>query len=125
MSARAIEAAERFEALLSEENALLRQGDFVGATALAPRKEELVTALNQATAADPALLVQPDFTDLGLRLHRLATENKALLEGAMRAQVRMIRMIAAIPTSQSVVYRRDGSFMRPPLRRSVLLSEPT
>ena len=119
----AVAVAEEFEALLTQENALLRQGDFVAATALTARKEELVALLNRMTADDPALLLAPDFTGIGVRLHGLAVENRRLLEAAMRAQVRMIRIVANIPSSHSVIYRRDGSFMRPPVQRGVLLSE--
>lgn len=119
----AIEVAAAFEVLLAQENASLRQGDFVGATALAPRKEELVAALNRLTLGDPSLMQDSAFAAVGVRLHALAIENRTLLEAAMQAQARMIRMIAGVPTSRSVIYRRDGGFRRPPLRRGVLLSE--
>jgi len=119
----AVAVALAFEALLAEENSLLRQGDFIAATALTPRKEELVAALNRLTIDDPALMMASDFTEIGARLHALATENRTLLEAAMQAQARMIRMVANIPSSHSVIYRRGGRFLRPPLKRGVLLSE--
>jgi hypothetical protein len=119
MSETPLDAALRLEALLESENALLRATDYAAAAALAERKEVLMAALNQATIAAPDIHRDPDFSAIGVRLNRLVEQNRQLLEIAMHVQLRLVRLIANAPQSDSVIYTRTGEAMREPLPRGM------
>jgi len=119
MSQASFDTALQLEALLEEENALLRASDFAAAGALAERKEALMTALNQATLAAPEVYRDAEFSAIGLRLNRLVEENRTLLEIAMQVQVRLVRLVANAPETDSVIYTRTGEPLREPLPRGM------
>lgn len=103
--------ADQLEDLLEEENALLRASSYQAAAALAGRKEELMKGLNDAVLAAPAVMMEDSFNAQGLRLNRLVSENKDLLEIALRVQVKIIQMVSSIPTTTSVIYTSTGAPM--------------
>jgi hypothetical protein len=119
MSQVTFDAALRLEALLEAENALLRASDYGPAAALAGQKEALMAALNQATLANPEVHSEPDFTAIGVRLNRLVEENRQLLEIAMQVQLRLVRLVANAPQSESVIYTPSGEALREPLPRGL------
>jgi hypothetical protein len=119
MSQDTFDAADNLEMLLEAENALLRASDFAAAGACAPRKEALMAALNQATIAAPEVFSDPTFAAVGRRLSRLIDENRSLLEIAMQVQLRLVRLVANAPQSDSVIYTRTGEPLRDPLPRGM------
>jgi flagellar biosynthesis/type III secretory pathway chaperone len=119
MNQASFDAALQLEALLEQENALLRASDFATAASLAGQKEALMTALNQATLAAPEIYRDPDFTAIGVRLNRLVEENRHLLEIAMQVQLRLVRLVANARQTESVIYTRTGEALREPLPRGL------
>jgi flagellar biosynthesis/type III secretory pathway chaperone len=112
MSEQTLSLADQLEDLLEEENALLRASKYPAAAALAGRKEELMNALNAAVVKTPDVMVDDDFNAQGLRLHTLIKDNKELLETALRIQIKIIQLVANIPTTTSVIYTRTGAPMQ-------------
>ncbi|HET6608322.1 MAG TPA: hypothetical protein VFG62_16720 [Rhodopila sp.] len=119
MSEAPLEAARRLETLLESENALLRACDYAAAAALAEQKDTLMTALNQTVIAMPVVHRDPEFGAVGRRLNRLVEENRQLLEIAMQVQLRLIRLVANAPQSDSVIYTPTGAALREPLPRGM------
>ena len=112
MSEQVLALADELEDLLEDENELLRASQYPAAAALAGRKEELMNGLNAAVQTAPDIMMDDDFNAQGARLHRLVNDNKALLEVAIRVQVKIIQLVADLPTSTTVIYTRTGAPMR-------------
>ncbi len=122
MSKDTFEAAHDLEALLEQENAQLRAADYAAVGAMATKKEALMATLNQATIAAPEVFADPEFAAAGRRLSRLIEENRSLLEIAMHVQLRLVRLVANAPQSDSVIYTPTGEALRDQLPRGMTFS---
>lgn len=115
MSQDALDAARDLEDLLDRENGLLRANDFAAAGRLAERKEALMSRLNLATIAAPAVLSDATFQAIGQRLRQLVQENRKLLQMAMQVQLRLVKLVATAPRTTGVIYTRSGGVLEEPL----------
>lgn len=106
MNRRLIEAAVALADTLTRENAALLAQDLAGAAAMLERKQAAAAAFAaaQAEASEPA---PPDVDRqrLAAQLRDLATENRRLLEQAIRVQGRVIGIVARAATPRPAMAR--------------------
>lgn len=119
MTEERLEAAERLANLLAHENEALKRFDFPAAVALLPAKQAALADLTKP----PAPVMQA--SAVGRRLIGLAAENQLLLERAIAAQTRIVRIVARASAPPAAVTRYNGYGGRTSSARTAALAVST